>query len=63
MAPAGAHGRGYERAHDRGQPGKAAEIVGYASQPGFGAAFRGLFDMTPGQVRLSGRVSQPAAVA
>jgi len=42
---------------------KAAEIAGYASQPGFGAAFRGLFDMTPGQVRLSGRVPQPAAVA
>ena len=36
-------------------PAKAAVIAGYASQPAFGVAFRGLFDMTPGQARLSGR--------
>ena len=42
---------------------KAAEVAGYASQPGFGDAFRGLFGMTPGQVGLSGRVPQPAAAA
>ena len=36
-------------------PAKAAIIAGYASQPAFGVAFRSLFDMTPGQARLSGR--------
>jgi len=32
-------------------PAKAAFLAGYASQPGFGAAFRALFGMTPGQAR------------
>lgn len=44
-------------------PAEAAALAGYASQPAFGAAFRSLFGMTPGQARLSGKVSRPAAVA
>ena len=38
-------------------PARAAAIAGYASQPAFGAAFRGLFGMTPGQVRQHGGVT------
>ena len=34
-------------------PARAAAIAGYASPPAFGAAFRALFGMTPGQARLS----------
>jgi AraC-like DNA-binding protein/quercetin dioxygenase-like cupin family protein len=34
---------------------KAATVAGYASQPAFGAAFRNLLGMTPGQARLIGR--------
>ncbi len=34
---------------------RAAAIAGYAGQPAFGAAFRALFGMTPGQARLFGR--------
>ena len=33
-------------------PARAAFLAGYASQPAFGAAFRGLFGMTPGQARM-----------
>lgn len=33
-------------------PARAAFLAGYASQPAFGAAFRSLFGMTPGQARL-----------
>lgn len=36
-------------------PARAATIAGYASQPAFGAAFRGLFGMTPGRARSYGR--------
>lgn len=32
-------------------PARAAAIAGYAGQPAFGAAFRALFGMTPGQAR------------
>lgn len=32
-------------------PARAASVAGYASQPAFGAAFRALFGMTPGQAR------------
>ena len=32
-------------------PARAAFLAGYASQPAFGAAFRSLFGMTPGQAR------------
>lgn len=37
-------------------PARAAALAGYASQPAFGAAFRSLFGITPGQVRASGGV-------
>ena len=37
-------------------PARAAAVAGYASQPAFGAAFRNLFGMTPGQARASGGV-------
>jgi AraC-like DNA-binding protein len=37
-------------------PARAAAIAGYASQPAFGAAFRSLFGITPGQARVSGGV-------
>lgn len=33
-------------------PARAAFLAGYASQPAFGAAFRSLFGMTPGQARM-----------
>lgn len=33
-------------------PVRAAFLAGYASQPAFGAAFRELFGMTPGQARM-----------
>ena len=36
-------------------PVRAAALAGYAGQPAFGAAFRSLFGMTPGQARRSGR--------
>jgi AraC-like DNA-binding protein len=32
-------------------PARAAALAGYASQPAFGAAFRAVFGMTPGQAR------------
>ena len=32
-------------------PARAAALAGYASQPAFGAAFRAMFGMTPGQAR------------
>ncbi len=35
-------------------PTRAAAIAGYGGQPAFGAAFRSLFGMTPGQARLQG---------
>ena len=35
-------------------PARAAAIAGYASQAAFGAAFRSLFGMTPGQARQFG---------
>jgi AraC-like DNA-binding protein/quercetin dioxygenase-like cupin family protein len=38
-------------------PARAAAIAGYASQAAFGAAFRSLFGMTPGQARLSSKAS------
>ena len=41
-------------------PAKAAVIAGYASQPAFGAAFRSLFGMTPGQARLLGKSLRPS---
>ena len=44
-------------------PARAAAVAGYASQPAFGAAFRSLFGMTPGQARLYGRSPGPAAGA
>ncbi|GJD52807.1 HTH-type transcriptional activator RhaR [Methylobacterium crusticola] len=45
---------------DGASPARAAAIAGFASQPAFGAAFRGLFGITPGQARQRGR---PAAAA
>ena len=39
-------------------PARAAAIAGYAGQPAFGAAFRSLFGMTPGQARSYGGGSQ-----
>jgi AraC-like DNA-binding protein len=35
-------------------PARAAAQVGYASPPAFGAAFRGVFGTTPGQVGRAG---------
>jgi AraC-like DNA-binding protein len=35
-------------------PARAAAAVGYASGPAFGAAFRAVFGITPGRVRLGG---------
>ncbi len=34
-----------------GTPAQAADVAGYDSQPAFGAAFRAVFGMTPGQAR------------
>jgi len=42
-------------------PARAAAVTGYANQPAFGAAFRALFGMTPGQARLLSRASRPSS--
>lgn len=44
-------------------PARAAAMAGYGSLPAFGAAFRSLFGMTPGQARLSGKGRQTSVTA
>ncbi len=44
-------------------PSRAATIAGYGSLPAFGAAFRSLFGMTPGQARLSGKGRETSMAA
>ena len=39
-------------------PARAASVAGFKSQPAFGAAFRSLFGMTPGQARTLGAVAE-----
>lgn len=43
-------------------PTRAAAIAGFASQPAFGAAFRSLFGMTPGQARSADKTFGTAAI-
>ena len=46
----------------RASPARAEAIAGYASQPAFGAAFRSLFGLTPGQARLCDRPFGTSAI-
>jgi AraC-like DNA-binding protein len=40
-------------------PARAAAAVGYGTSPSFGAAFRAVFGMTPGQAGRGGYTSPP----